>query len=160
MLPGSQSNLEGFRDDPNTLAYEWQPGRPYRLRVFRSPEQPGAWRSEVTDVLAGHTETVRDLFPHDLPGDSEAYLLRPVVWSEVFAECDAPSVTVRWSDLQVIDRRGNLVRPTGTIVNYQAWEVGGCPNTTADIDGRGGLLQITNTARRVKQGAMLDLSEV
>jgi hypothetical protein len=157
VLPGSQSALEGFSDDPNTLAFAWQPDRPYRLRVFRSPDTPGAWRSEVTDVSTGRTDTVRDVLPEDSPGDPDAYLLRPVVWSEVFAECDEPSVTVRWSDLQAVDRAGGVVRPRAVIVNYQAWEAGGCPNTTVDVDGAGGLLQITNTQRRVSQGASLEI---
>ena len=41
------------------------------------------------------------------------------------------------------------------IVNYQTREAGGCPNTTADLDESGGLLQMTNTPRRVQQGARL-----
>jgi hypothetical protein len=158
VLSGTRSRLDGFSDDPNTLAYAWHPGRPYRLRVFRSPELQGAWRSEVTDLSTGRADVVRDILPQEPPGDTETYLLRPVVWSEVFADCGAPSVTVRWSDLRAVDRIGRLVRPQAVLVNYQTWEAGGCPNTTAALDESGGLLQITNTTRRVQQGARLSPS--
>jgi len=50
------------------------------------------------------------------------------------------------------------VRPQAVIVNYQTWEAGGCPNTTAALDESGGLLQITNTPRRAQQGARLSPS--
>lgn len=155
VLPGTRSELSGFPDDPNTLTYGWLSGRPYRLRVFRSPETPGAWRSEVTDLVSGITQTVRDLLPGEPPRNVESYLLRPVVWSEVFAPCDAPPVTVRWSDLRAVDASGADVRPSAVLVNYQAGQDGGCPNTTAGVDGRGGYLQMTNTARVVGQGVLL-----
>jgi hypothetical protein len=155
VLPGTRSRLPGFRDDPNTLGYDWLHGRPYRLRVFRSPAISGAWRSEVTDLVSGVTRTVRDLLPEEPPRSTGSYLLRPVVWSEVFAACDAPSVTVRWSDLRAVDAGGVEIRPSAVRVNYQAWQDGGCPNTTAGIDDEGGYLQVTNTARVVEQDVFL-----
>jgi len=154
VLSGTRSELPGFADDPNTLSYDWVPGRPYRLRVSGSPDLPGAWRAEVTDLVAGVSSVIRGLFPEESPQSEGAYLLRPLVWSEVFAECDAPSVTVRWSDLQALDRDGAPVRPTAVRVNYQAWDAGGCPNTTAMTDNDG-LLQITNTERVVAPGTLL-----
>ena len=157
VLSGTGSTLAGFADDPNTLAYPWQSGRSYRLRVFHSPELAGAWRSEITDLSTGASTVVRDLLPQDPPSGGEVYLLRPVVWSEVFAACDAPSVTVRWSDLRAVDRLGRQVGPITAIVNYQAWEAGGCPNTSAGIDSDGSLSQTTNTQRVVGQGARLSL---
>ncbi len=155
VLPGTRSRLPGFPDDPNTLSYAWLPSRPYRLRIFPSPDTPGAWRSEVTDLVSGITQTVRDLLPEEPPRDQASYLLRPVVWSEVFAACDAPSVTVRWSDLHAVDVNGTEVRPSAVRVNYQAWQDGGCRNTNAGIDDGGGYLQVTNTARVVEQGMLL-----
>lgn len=154
VLSGSKSELPGFPDDPNTLSYPWLPGRSYRLRIFRSPDAPGAWRSEVTDVETGLSQTVRDLFPGDPAEMGDTYLERPIVWSEVFADCYDPSVTVRWSNLQAVDRTGVIVEPSAVQVNYQAWEAGGCPNTNVAIDGDG-LLQITNVSRSVLQGARL-----
>lgn len=157
VLPGTTSLLSGFPDDPNTLAYPWQPGHPYRFRVFRSPDIEGAWRAEVTDLGSGGSVTIRDLLPGPGSDALDPCLVRPLVWSEVFADCDAPSVTVRWSDLAAVDRTGSSVRPTAVRVNYQAAEEGGCPNTTVIKDGSGGILQVTNTLRTVEQGTRLVL---
>ena len=157
VLAGTRSTLPGFSDDPNTMVYEWQPDRPYRLRVSASPEIPGGWRSEVTDLVSGESRVIRDLLPPtDRPGVG-GYLTRPVVWSEVFAACDDPSVTVRWSELRAVDATGGEVRPEVVRVNYQAAEAGGCSNTTVSADRTGGLLQVTNVPRLVDQGARLPL---
>jgi hypothetical protein len=182
VLPGSESTLPGYRDDPNTLAYPWQPGRPYRFRVFRSPDITGAWRSEVTDILLGDVATIRDLLPRQKHGGGEGgepgffrrlfsgqrdaspgagedgYLTRPIVWSEVFAECDAPSVTVRWSALEAVDEEGTILLPEAVQVNYQSGHEGGCPNTTVSIDESGGVVQVTNVPRTVPQGAVLSIA--
>jgi len=148
VLPGSISNLPGFADDPHTLAYPWKANRPYRLRIFRSPDPPGAWRAEVTDVVSGGVSSIRDLFV-----DCDR-LARPIVWSEVFADCDAPSVTVRWSDLEAVDETGARLRPDRVRVNYQSAGEGGCANTTVAADGRS-ILQVTNAPRATPQGALL-----
>jgi hypothetical protein len=148
VLPGSISNLPGFADDPHTLAYPWEPGRPYRLRIFRSPDRTGAWRAEATDIFSGDATVIRDLF-----ADSDR-LARPVVWSEVFADCDAPSITVRWSDLRAVDDAGAVILPDSMRVNYQAAGEGGCANTNA-IASATGFLQVTNAPRVTPQGAVL-----
>lgn len=155
VLSGTVSSLPGFADDPNTLSYHWVPERPYRLRVYPSPETTGAWRAEVTDVLSGATSVIRDLLPPPDRPTSVYYLTRPVVWSEVFADCDAPSVAVRWSELEAVDETGAVVRPEAVHVNYQAPEAGGCPNTTVAFDGVGGFFQVTNTPRLVMRGDRL-----
>lgn len=156
ILPGSVSDLPGFPDDPNTLAYPWEPGRPYRLRIFRSPERPGAWRAEATDLSAGQTSIVRDLY---VDGGSEGgYLVRPIVWSEVFAACDAPSVTVRWSQLEALDESGARLRPDRVRVNYQPVREGGCRNTTVGVDEKG-LVQVTNAPRTTSQGEALSIAQ-
>jgi len=159
VLPGTPSAMPGFSDDPNTLAYAWLPGRPYRLRVFPSAENPNAWRAEVTDLMPGSVQTIRELTPP--PGHpslaNEGYLARPVVWSEVFAGCEAPSVTVRWSGLQAVDEHGRVVRPEAVRVNYQAPEAGGCSNTSVAMDEAGGLMQVTSVPRLVEQGTVLKL---
>jgi hypothetical protein len=150
VLPGSPPELPGFADDQNTRAFSWRSGRPYRLRVTRSPDHPGAWRADVTDLQAGDMTVIRDLFG----GGSR--LVDPVVWSEVFADCDAPSVTVRWSDLRALDESGSPVLPSAVAVSYQSKTDGGCSNTTVDRDGDA-ILQMTSVPRTVPQGAMLSL---
>ncbi len=157
VLAGTASALDGFPDDPNTLAYAWEAGHPYRLRVHRSPEIPGGWRAEVTDLGTGLATVIRDLLPEPAGEKSECFLTRPLVWSEVFADCDAPSVTVRWSDLRAVDEAGEIVRPKAVRVNYQSPKEGGCSNTNVLTDERGGFLQVTNTSRLVAQGARLPL---
>ena len=165
VLPGSQSDLFAFPGDPNTMAFDWGPQRPYRLRVFRSPDMSGAWRADITDLASGRTTVIRDLVHPEGPRDragrgrragAGGYLSRPLVWSEVFADCDAPSVTVRWSDLSATNEDGIIVRPRAVRVNYQAHEAGGCSNTSVRRD-REGLLQITNTPREADQGSTLEL---
>ena len=161
VLPGSQPDLFAFPGDPNTMSFDWEPRRPYRLRVFRSPELSGGWRADITDLSSGTTTVVRDLMYPDGPragaGRAAAgYLRRPLVWSEVFADCDAPQVVARWSDLSAVGEDGLTVRPSAVRVNYQAHEAGGCGNTSVRRDGAA-LLQITNTPREIPQGAVLDL---
>lgn len=158
VLTGTVSSLPGFPDDLNTMSYAWEPGRPYRLRVYRSPDTPGAWRADVTDLSSGVSAVIRDLMPEPGRGASGSRLTRPLVWSEVFADCEAPSVTVRWSDLEAMGEDGSVVRPEAVRVNYQSPEAGGCSNTTVLIDENGGALQITNVPRVTKQDARLPLS--
>lgn len=183
VLRGSQSRLPGFVDDPNTCSYLWEPGRSYRLRVFRSPEVPGAWRAEVTDIAAGESTDIRDLFPwskarpgfigrwlartrgssHSAKvqekGAGSGFLARPMVWSEVFAACDDPGVTVEWGGFRALDEEGRLWCPQAVSVNYQAASEGGCPNTNSHLGPRGTIIQMTNTKREVPQGAVLRLEE-
>ena len=158
VLAGTPSSLPGFPDDPNTLSYAWEAGRPCRLRVYRSPEVAGAWRAEVTDLWSGAATVVRDLLPDSGRGVSGAHLTRPIVWSEVFADCEAPSVTVRWSDFMAVDEGGSVFRPEAVRANYQSPQEGGCSNTTVLADESGGLLQVTNVPRLVEQGAHVPLS--
>lgn len=175
VLPGSVSTLPGFDDDPNTVGYPWSPGRRYRLRVHRSPDIPGAWRAEVTDVDSSQETVVRDIWSGraSRPGlirrlfsgrqgatavaEEPGFLVRPMVWSEVFAECGDPSVTVRWSRLEAIDEAGGLWLPDAVAVNYQAGLDGGCPNTDSSPHPGGRLLQVTNTSRLFPQGAVIPL---
>jgi hypothetical protein len=158
VLPGTQSLLPGFSDDPNTLSYPWRPNRPYRIRVHRSPETEEGWRVEVTDLVSGRCDVVRDVLPAPGRHTTDSYLANPFVWSEVFAAENAPSVVVRWSDLKALDRAGAEVRPQAVRVNYQAYERGGYSNTDVRVDETGGVLQVTKTSRMATQGASLPLS--
>jgi hypothetical protein len=147
LLRGTESSLPSTPADPNTRDYAWQPARAYRLGVRRAAD--GGWRGEVSDVAAGDTTAVRDL------AAAAPYLAEPMVWSEVFARCDDPSVTARWSDFEVVTDRGDRIVPGALAVNYQAHADGGCANTTCAADGRGGVLQVTNTERLTPQGSTL-----
>lgn len=150
LLTGTPSALPSAPDDPNTRDYPWEPGQPYRLRVLRTPDSPGRWRGEVTDIRAGRVSVIRDL----LAGGDR--MESPMVWSEVFARCEHPSVAVRWSDLSATTAGGGTVTPSGLAVNYEAHAAGGCGNTTSVRDELG-VLQITNTERTVRQGSVIDL---
>jgi len=156
VLQGTRSSLPGFADDPNTMSFSWEADRAYRFRVYPSPDTPGAWRAEVTDLTTGGNSPIRDLLPLPGRGLGPAGLLRPLVWSEVFADCDAPSVTVRWSELQAVDAAGIRHRPETLIANYQSAVDGGCPNTTVMTDERG-ILQTTSVERSTAQGSRLKL---
>jgi hypothetical protein len=144
LLQGTESPLPSTPADPNTRDYAWEPERAYRLRVHRIDE--GTWRGEVTDLATGDASTVRELMA------AASCLGDPMVWSEVFARCDDPSVTVRWSDFEVVSDRGDRFVPTAVAVNYQSYADGGCANTTSALDGRGGVLQCTNSDRVTRQG--------
>lgn len=152
ILSGSASPLPSQPHDPNTRDYPWQAQRAYRLRVHAAPGAAGGWRGEVTDLTTGEATVIRDL---DGGGD---HLARPLVWSEVFARCDHPSVTVRWSGLEAVGAGGGVRRPRGVAVNYEPGAAGGCDNTTSRADGDDALVQITNAERQVATGAVIPLS--
>jgi hypothetical protein len=153
LLDGTDSALPSTPRDPNTRDYPWQPERPYRLRVSAAPGSTGAWQGEVTDLTTGEATVVR----HLLAGGDR--LVRPMVWSEVFARCDHPSVTARWSSFEVVTAAGERLAPRAVQVNYQARAAGGCDNTTVAVEPDGaGILQVTAAERVVAQGAVLPLA--
>lgn len=145
-LDGSTSSLPSTLGNANTRDFPWRPGVAYRLRVHAAPG--GGWRGAVRELPDGDEVVVRDLW---VDGDA---LVAPMVWSEVFADCDHPTAAVRWSDLSGLDRSGDEVRPSGLQVNYQDHAAGGCANTNSQADGHG-VVQRTNTPRLVPQGALL-----
>jgi hypothetical protein len=160
VLPGTDPGLYAFPGDPNTMAFPWERGRRYRFRVHRSPDVESAWRSEITDLDSGENTVLRDLMP---PAGSRGrsgaagpgYLCRPMVWSEVFADCDAPSVAIRWSGLTALAEDGSTVTPRAVVANYQSHQDGGCGNTTVRQDGDS-VLQVTGVPREVEQGGRLE----
>jgi hypothetical protein len=141
-LDGSRPTLPALNPQGNTARYAWRVGQPYRFDVFRSDR---GWRATVTDVSSGETTVIRDLFA------AGTELVDPVVWSEVFARCDDPSVSIRWTGLEATTASGIRVRPGTARVTYQQVEAGGCTNTTVGTDDLG-LVQVTNTGRRVAHG--------
>jgi len=140
VLDGSVPALAGSPDDPNTRAYAWEPGTPYRFRVHRSSQ---GWRSEVTDLATGEVTVIRDLYAG---GDR---LTGPVVWSEVFARCVDPPVEVRWTDLVVVLADGSIARPGFVTATFPS--AGDCPNTDSRVEGDT-LVQATNTPRTSRDG--------
>jgi len=141
-LSGSTSSLRSALRNANTRDLDWEPGRPYRLSINQGD---GGWAASVDGLVIRELRT---------GGDRLANIL---VWSEVFAACDDPSSTVRWSELSGITPTGEVVSPVAVETRYQAVADGGCSNTSSDPDGAGGILQSTNIARTTPPGTLLAL---
>ena len=140
-LDGSTSPLPSSFGNPNTRDFDWRDDQPHRLRITRDTD---GWSGWVDDTKV---RTLR------APGDR---LHSPVMWSEVFADCDAPPVSVRWSDLEVVTASGQHVAVRSVRVNYQTRADGGCDNTTSSVDGVA-FVQSTNSPRITPQDARLSL---
>ncbi len=156
LLGGSDSPLPSARRDPNTRDYPWRADHRYRLRIARSGESADglvSWRGTVTHMESGEETRIRDLHTRG------EYIINPMVWSEVFARCEHPTVVVRWSDLQAVTHEGVDIRPSHVRVNYQSRADGGCDNTTVGVDEIG-VLQMTNAQRRVPQDVRLPIPGV
>ncbi len=154
LLTGSPSELPSTPNDLNTRDFLWYPNWPYRLRVSRVPNQAPegwyAWRGTVEDVQTGEVTVVRDLFSRG------RYLRGPVAWTECFARCDGPMAAVRWSELEAVDHKDNVISVDTVSVNYQSYAAGGCDNTNVTSDG-GGWVQMTNMERTSRTAARLTL---
>jgi hypothetical protein len=141
-LSGSRSSLPSSFGNPHTRDYDWEPRRPYRLRIASDRE---GWAGWVNDTLVRHLD-VRD-----------GPLVSPMMWSEVFADCDHPSVTVRWSEPSVTTRSGQQFPVGAVLAHYQSLGDGGCTNTTSTVDGDC-FVQATSTARLTPPGTRLALT--
>jgi hypothetical protein len=148
-LRGTTSSLPSAVANPNTRDFVWEARRAYRLRVAPG-SAAGRWRGEVTDLVSGAVTVVREL---ECPGTE---LASPVVWSEVFAPCDAPGTAVRWSDPLAVTLSGEAVVPPAVRVTYQSVADGGCSNSSTFVDGAA-VVQATATERRVAHGTTLPL---
>ncbi|MGH1493346.1 MAG: hypothetical protein ACRBK7_28770 [Acidimicrobiales bacterium] len=148
-IDGSVSALPSALDNINTRTYAWQPGRQYRHRIYRSPDR--GWRGSITDLETGVETVVRDLW---IDADS---MLSPMVWSEVFADCDHPSVAIRWSELDATAVDGSTFRTNSVRLNYQTFGDGGCANSNTSTDHLG-FVQRTATERTNPTGARLTLN--
>jgi hypothetical protein len=154
ILDGTPSPLPGALGNPHTRDYPWRAAVPYRLSIDRvdGTGEPGgtggaAWRGSVTGP-DGVPTVVRDLLP---AGDR---ITGVVMWSEVFARCDHPTVAVRWSDPQLRGTDGRAIVPASYVVNYQSRTDGGCSNTSSGPDGVG-VVQRTSTDRVTPQGSRI-----
>jgi hypothetical protein len=153
-LEGSRSTLPSATGNPNTRDYVWVAGGAYRLIIARADLTPRpdttAWQGSIVDVRTGRATIVRDLWAR---GRS---LANPMVWSEVFAPCDAPRSAVRWSELRLADDDGRSVEVGKVRASYQEAVRGGCANTDSSARRRA-LVQRTNTSRTTPHGAVLRL---
>ncbi|MCU1458230.1 MAG: hypothetical protein JWL73_2322 [Actinomycetia bacterium] len=142
-LRGSTSVRPSALGNANTRDYPWEAGRPYRLSISRASD---GWVGSIDG------EPLRVLHAG---GDA---LSAPMVWSEVFADCDAASTTIRWSALEAVTLAGERVPADGVTVNYQRESDGGCSNTDTAVDDEGHVIQRTAVPRVTPQGATLRLS--
>jgi hypothetical protein len=62
-------------------------------------------------------------------------LANPVVWAEVFADCDDPPTEARWSRLEASPAPGQVFSATSVRLTYQAHADGGCANTLSYAEG-------------------------
>jgi hypothetical protein len=155
-LNGGPTTFPSIDGNPNVCGYRWTTGQRWTWRIRLVPENAvgtpapsgqRVWRAEIDDPNTGQTVPIRDLWCR---GDR---LVDPMVWSEVFAYCDDPTVHVRWSDLAV-RAADETVAPVALSVNYQSHADGGCSNTDVRDDGVG-IVQSTATERLTPQGARL-----
>lgn len=144
-FPGS---LDG---NGNICHFPWTTGERWRWRIRATPDRPGWWRGEIVAPGGGEPIPIRDLH------GGGRYLTDLMVWSEVFAHCDDPSVRVRWTSMTATLESGRIVSPTALSVNYQSYEDGGCTNTNSFLDGYGAVQQ-TSTERATAQGSLLYLA--
>lgn len=153
-LAGGPLGVPSATGNANTGDYPWKAGTPYRLLVRPSggtgPDGRTGWRGSVLDVASGRETVVRELW------GGGTHLSGLMVWSEVFAPCDAARCAVRWSDLRAVGADGEVVVVRSCRVNYQRVSDGGCRTTDAGLDG-GGWLQVTGTPRKTTQDAVLAL---
>ena len=151
ILAGSDSPLASAPNDPNTRDFRWVAGGRYRFTI--GPRSAaGLWPARVEGLDTGEDVVIRELV---CQGD---HLRSPVVWSEVFADCDHPSVAVRWSDLAARTVSGSLLEIHAGRVSYQSHAAGGCANTTVLADGRG-VLQRSSSERDIPDNTTLVWNE-
>lgn len=151
VLSGTRSPLPSTPRDPNTRDFGWVPGARYRLVM--GPRLPGtgspcSWPARVEGLDTGEDFAVREL----LCGGE--HLRAPVVWSELFIRCDAPPVEVRWSKPEAVSLDGAAMQIGKGRVTYQAYDAGGCTNTTVDTD-RVGIVQRTGCKRLIPHDAVI-----
>lgn len=144
VLAGTEPALPGFADDPNTRTYAWEPGRRYTFRIDRGVT---GWRSSVSEE-GGPWLALRELHAG---GDR---LTGFVVWSEVFARCDAPTTEVRWSDLVSVGADGLERRPDAVRCTFPNGR--NCDNTDSVADDDG-ILQRTSVPRTAHDGMVVPM---
>ena len=151
ILPGTESSLPSTPHDPNTRDFAWTPGARYRLSIGPlSPGSggPGRWPARIEGLDTGEDVVVRHLL---CDGD---HLRSPLVWSELFTRCDDPPIEVRWSEPSALSLDGEPVPVDRGRVTYQAYDAGGCTNTTVESD-RVGIVQRSGCERMTAHDTFL-----
>ena len=150
-LSGGPLAVVSATNNLNTGDFPWRPGRWYRLTVRRGDSDPGgglvAWAGVIADVDTGEEVVLRELYTRGVA------LSGPMVWSEVFADCDSPGSEVRWRHLRAT-AGGSQLTATRVGVNYQRVAEGGCTTTDSAVEGSE-LVQRTGVTRRTPQGSTL-----
>ncbi len=151
ILPGTESSLPSTPLDPNTRDFAWEPGARYRLTI--GPGSPGVqgpsrWPARIEGLDTGEDVLVRYLL---CDGD---HLRSPVVWSELFTRCDDPPIEVRWSEPSALSLDGEPVPVDRGRVTYQAYDAGGCTNTTVEPDELG-IVQRSGCERRTAHDSLV-----
>ena len=141
VLFGTPSPLPSTPDDPNTRDFPWHEGVNYRLAIERGVQ---GWQGSVTDA-EGNRTVVREL----LAGGDR--LVDLVVWTEMFARCDAPETIVRWHEPTIVMADGTVSGPATVTPSFPPE---GCPNTDVRATAEG-LHQFTNRARTTREWAVL-----
>ncbi len=146
-LPGSPLAVPSTLDNPNTGDYRWSVDSIYRYRIARA--DPGAWAGSITDLASGDELLLRHLY---CVGTGLRDL---IVWTEAFADCDAPGTAVHWNNPRAITASGEVVEPIGALVNYQSVADGGCSTSDSVVGADGAWIQRTGVARGTPQGSVL-----
>jgi len=136
---------------PNTRDFAWEPGARYRLTIGPAPPasraraggRPGSRVSTPARTCWCATSCAT--------GD---HLRSPVVWSELFTRCDDPPIEVRWSEPSALGLDGEPVPVDRGRVTYQAYEAGGCTNTTVEPD-EVGIVQRSGCERRTAHDTLV-----
>jgi hypothetical protein len=138
-LSGTVGSLDHPEGDTNTYDWPWLDRRPYRFVIHRGD---AGWAATVIDVVEGSSFVVRELF---VPG--AVGLAYPVVWAELFCDCDDPPSAVRWSGFSVRTLGGEVVHAPFAKVTFMPVGSGQCDNTDAVPDGGGGFVISTRQRR-------------
>ncbi len=141
-LAGSVASRPSALHNANTRDYPWEAGRPYRLSIARGAD---GWVGSIDG------EPLRVLHAGGVA------LSAPMVWSEVFADCDAAPTTIGWSALAAVTVAGERVAAEAVTVNYQREADGGCSNTDTAVDADGRVVQRTSVPRVTPQSSTLRL---
>ena len=70
----------------------------------------------------------------------------------MFADCDHPTVEVRWSDLVATGAGGGSVRPAAVGLTYQSVGDGGCSNSDTCVED--GVVVQRTAVTRENQGTL------
>jgi hypothetical protein len=155
---GSLSSL-GYGISPNKPNYEWQTGRDYYLRVYKSPKQNWlaaeldsgsdqaageiAWRFTVTDLSTGTVTTVRDILIPDCA--TTGAMSDGSIGAEDTNTATAPVAKVPWDVRWSEPRVNNRLVPSTTITYSSGGD--SLNNTNSHADDRIGFRQQSRTKR-------------